>query len=114
MSNQTLEEVQKAMITARAEDLKKLMQYSGFQCKAPEWCSVSKSVSIDIHDFFDGIWQIGVEVTKVDYYVYRILVEPLLEDGYQPDNDITIDYAASTPSMIVGYFSRLAEIKGKE
>lgn len=112
MNNQTLEEVQKAMVMAKAEELRKLLGYSGFGTKEMEWCDASKSVCMDMKDFFDGVWQTGVEITKVDFYVYRILVEPLLDESYQPDNDITIDFVASYPTNVIGYFTRVWSIKG--
>lgn len=103
----TASEVERALVLQKAESLKRKLEYGGFTVAAPAYDESSMSASLDVKDFFDGVWQVGVEVTKNSFYVYRFIVEPLFDDCYKPDSDIVIDYATESPGGLVGYFSRL-------
>jgi hypothetical protein len=103
----TTSEVERALILQKAENLKKKLEHGGFTVAPPAYNETSMSATIDVKDFFDGIWQVGVEITKSNFYVYRFFVEPLFDDCYKPDSDVVIDYSTGSACGLVGYFSRL-------
>jgi hypothetical protein len=99
-------------IVQKASNLATQLNFGGFTVGNVKMEELTKSVTMDVKECFDGVWQLGVEVTSEGFYVYRKLVEPLLDDGMMMDSDMVIDFATPSASSVIGFVSNTIKMKG--
>jgi hypothetical protein len=108
------EKKMQSMIGTKADELALQLKFSGFTAMSPTFNNTTRTIAMDVKECFDGVWQCGVEVTREGYYVYRKLIQPLLDDNMMPDNDIVIDFVTPSMSSVIGYVSNLSKLQGLE